>query len=295
MGDIRSSILSLLALAQAESLPALSFADICALLPSSAHEVAALLMQLEKDGLIFSRNGWYALAGTPDTDEIKKLGVLSSRKIMRNRAFFFLMQAIPFVEASAITGSVSMRNAGEKSDIDILCVVTQGRLWTSRILLLFLAELFGKRRERGYSMDKLCFNCFITKNASFPLHNIASAHMLARALPLFGTEALDLFFTENAWMHEYISRPSLTPLVPFSRPLRAISEGIEWILSGSIGDFFERILAQWQIRRLRNKVKKGADTSGLVLRNDLVTLYYPDSKNKAVMTRYAAMVAKIDF
>ncbi|MEK7488061.1 MAG: hypothetical protein AAB598_01945 [Patescibacteria group bacterium] len=295
MGDIRSSILSLLALAQAESLPALSFADICALLPSSAHEVAALLMQLEKDGLIFSRNGWYALAGAPDTDEIKKLGVLSSRKIMRNRAFFFLMQAIPFVEASAITGSVSMRNAGEKSDIDILCVVTQGRLWTSRILLLFLAELFGKRRERGYSMDKLCFNCFVTKNTVFPFQNIASAHMLARAMPLFGSDSLEMFFKHNAWIEEYVSRSSLAPLSTPSRALRSISTATAWLLSGSAGNALERSLAQWQIRRLRNKAKNGTDTSGLVLRDDLVTLYYPDSKNKAVMARYTDIIAKIDF
>ena len=143
-------------------------------------------------------------------------------------------------------------------------------------------------------MDKLCFNCFITKNASFPLHNIASAHMLARALPLFGTEALDLFFTENAWMKEYVSRHSLAPLIPLSRTLHAISRATAWLLSGSIGDALERALARWQIRRLHKKVKNGTDASGLVLREDVITLYYPDSKNKTVMTRYTDMIAKID-
>ena len=145
------------------------------------------------------------------------------------------MQAIPFVEASAITGSVSMRNAGEKSDIDILCVVTQGRLWTSRILLLFLAELFGKRRERGYSMDKLCFNCFVTKNAVFPLQNIASAHMLARGDAAFGSESLEMFFTENAWMRRICFPFSQRRL--FLLPARfARSLQPAWLLSGSVGD-----------------------------------------------------------
>lgn len=295
MSDTRNSLLSLLALAQAESLPSLSFADICALLPSSAHEVATIFTQLEKEGVIVSRDGWYALKNTVSADEAQKRLALSATKIARNRAFFFLMQMIPFIEASAITGSVSMGNANEKSDIDILCVVTKGRIWTARILLLFLAELFGKRRERGYGLDKLCFNCFIAKNTSFPLHNIASAHMLARALPLFGTESFEIFFAANAWMNEYVSRPSFAPLIPFSRPLHAASSLIAWLLSGSIGNALERALAGRQTRRLQKKIKPGSDASGLVLRDDVVTLYCPDNKNKIIMARYADTIAQIDF
>ncbi len=301
MSDSRNSILSLLALAHAESLPALSCADICGLLPAShakrtaQEEISSLLVRLEKEGIIVSRDGWYALTKAPDVDEVKKRIEISRQKIARNRFFFFLMQIIPFMEAAAITGSVSMKNASEKSDIDIFCVVKKGRIWTSRILLLFLAELFGKRRERRYSMDKLCFNCFVAPPASFPLHTIAAAHMLARAIPLFGNKSLETFFTGNSWMKEYVSRPSLAPLIPPSRTLRTISAITAWLLSGIIGAMLERALAQWQIRRLHRKVIRGSDASGLVLGEDVVTLYYPDSKNQTVMTRYNDMLAKIDF
>lgn len=302
MDDTRTFILSLLALAHAESLPAFSFADIRALLPASSHtkntareKIASLLVQLEKEGVAISRNGWYALKETPNIEETKRRIEISHQKIARNRFFFFLMQMIPFVKAALITGSVSMENAKKESDIDILCIITTGRIWTARMLLLLLAELFGKRREQKHCSDKICFNCFVTTHAVFPLHNIASAHMLARATPLFGNETIGMFFTENTWMEKYISRPLRAPLFPLSRPLRAISATAAWLLSGSVGGFFERALAQWQISRLRRKIKKGGDASGLVLREDAVTLYYPDIKNKTIMARYADMTKKIDF
>lgn len=301
MGDTRNALLSLLALAHAESLPALSFADICAFLPAPqtkkrvTAEISSLLAHLEKERVIFSRDERYSLAKTPDIDEIKKRAEIARQKIARNRFFFSLMQMIPFVEASAITGSVSMENANEKSDIDIFCVVKRGRIWTARILLLTLAELFGRRRDQRYALDKLCFNCFITNNASFPLQNIASAHMLARAIPLFENGPLETFFAENAWMHEYVSRPSFAPLISFSRPFRAISLATAWLLSGSIGNALERALARWQMRRLRNKIKDGNDSSGLILREDVVTLYYPDNKNKTIMARYINALKQIDF
>ena len=141
----------------------------------------------------------------------------------------------------------------------------------------------------------MCFNCFVTKNTSFPLRTIASAHMLARAMPLFGNESLEVFFTKNAWIEKYVSRPSRAPLLSLYRPLRAISAPIAWLLSGSIGGMLERILAQWQISRLRRKAKQGSDESGLVFRDDVVTLYYPDIKNKTIMARYAGIIKEIDF
>lgn len=301
MDDTRTSLLSLLALAHAESLPALSFADICALLPApqtekrTPEEITSLLAHLEKERVLFSRDERYSIAKTPDIDEIKKRAEIARKKIARNRFFFSLMQMIPFVEASAITGSVSMENANVKSDIDIFCVVTKERIWTARILLLILAEIFGRRREHGRGSDKLCFNCFMTNNTSFPLQNIASAHMLARAIPLFENGPLETFFAKNAWMHEYVSRPSFAPIIPSSRPFRAVSLATAWLLSGSIGNALERVLARWQIRRLKNKVKSGGDVSGLVLREDIVTLYYPDNKNKTVIARYGNALKQIDF
>ncbi|MBI5913009.1 nucleotidyltransferase domain-containing protein [Candidatus Azambacteria bacterium] len=301
MGDTRHSILSLLALAHAESLPALSFTDICALLPVSSaktaapEEITSVLARLEKEWVVAARDGWYALMKPPDTDEIRRRADISRQKIARNRFFFLLMQAVPFVEAAAITGSVSMENANEKSDIDILCIVKKGRMWTARILLLFLAELFGKRRDHKRYSDKACFNCFASKDASFPFHNIAAAHMLARALPLFGSKPLETFFTTNAWTQEYVSRPTRTPLIPASRALRAVSASTVWLLSGSVGNALERALARWQIDRLRRKVKQGSDASGLVLRDDIVTLYYPDIKNKAVMALYTDTINTLDY
>lgn len=298
---IRVSLLSLLALADAESLPALSYADICALLSHtqkdsvSREEISYALKTLEQEGVVISCDDWHALREAPDIDEAKKRIRTSQKKIVRNRIFFFIMQAIPFIEAAAITGSVSMGNAKEKSDIDILCIVQKGRIWTARILLLFLTELFGTRREQKNLLDKMCFNCFVTKNTLFPMRTIASAHMLARANPLFGNETHEVFFAHNAWMEEYFSRPSLVPLLPLSRILRAISATAAWPLSGTIGDALEHMLAQWQIRRVRRKIKKGGDASGLIFSEDAVTLYYPDIKNKAVMARYAAALEKIDF
>lgn len=291
---LHASILSTLALAEAESCPALSHDVIATYLHASAttpvstealpdtyaHLVKNNLIRVERERYALPSHGYAFHA----IDERHKA---AQKKLEDNEIPLLLLQAIPFVHTMAVTGSVSLNNATPRSDVDIFCVANRGRLWTVRAFALALAALFLRRREHALSGEKLCFNYFLAHDADAPVQNIAAAHMFARALPLFEHGALTRFFAKNTWIADHLRYPKKTSHFPRVAALRLIARLLSIPLSGSFGDRVEQWLKSWQIRRLERKVEEGTDTSHFILRDDAILLHYPHSKNKTVMNHYA--------
>lgn len=288
--DITASILSALALAEAESNPAFSHDALASLIPVRFfnHErFSRALEQLMKDGIVREQGGAYALASHErafDAREEKRRD--SARKMARNKIPLFFLQMVPFIRAAAVTGSVAMNNATRASDVDIFCIAERRRLWTARAGALALAALFLRRRDNAISGEKLCFNYFLARGAEAPVQNIASAHMFARAIPLFDDPVFSEFFTINGWIKKYLHPVKRQPILRRTAPFSLIARLLSFVLSGATGDRIERWLKAWQVRRLERKIEKGSDVSHLVLRDDAILLHYPESKNKEVMDRY---------
>lgn len=288
-----ASILSTLALAEAESCPALSHDTIASYLhadartPIDPNVLPRAYAQLAENHLIRSERGRHALASHGYAfHAIEDRHAASQEKLKNNKVPLLFLQAIPFVRTMAITGSVALHNASKKSDVDIFCIAERGRLWTVRALSLAIASLFLCRRDDAPSGEKLCFNYFLAHDAEAPVQNIAAAHMFARALPLFNHDAFARFFTANAWIGAHLHHPQKRSHFPGISPLRGIARASSFLLSGSFGDRVEQRLKVWQIRRLARKVKEGSDLSHLVLRDDAILLHYPHSKNRTVMNHY---------
>ena len=74
------------------------------------------------------------------------------------------MRMIPFVEASAITGSASMRSAHEKSDIDILVVGGHNMVGLQKKI-----AAIQKVTEREINVLSMTSNEFKTKQNTHPL------------------------------------------------------------------------------------------------------------------------------
>lgn len=289
---LHTSILSTLALAEAEACPAFPHNDIAAYVHvgSALHEADAFpsaYTYLLKNNLIRAKQDRYALVSHAHAFHmIPEREAASVKKIACNTIPLLLLQTIPFAHTMAITGSVAMNNATSKSDVDIFCIARHGRLWTVRALSLALAALFLRRRDNTVTGEKLCFNYFLAHDAEAPVQNIASAHMFARALPLFDHDAFARFFTQNKWIARHLRYPEKQSRFPRVAILRMISKIIAVPLSGAFGDRIEQRLKAWQMRRLKQKIREGGDTLHFILRDDAILLHYPHSKNKAVMDRY---------
>lgn len=298
-----NAILSTLALAWAEHSPALHSAQIWAYLHKSGgncfsfQETRALLAELEKEGIIYTKNGRYSLERSLlSFEESVHHAKISAQKIRRARGTLSYLCIVPFIKAAAFTGSVAFGSAKEKSDVDIACVAQEKRIWTARMGTLILGEFLGVRREKAIraGKDKLCFNYFVTPDAEIPVQNIASAHMLARAIPFFGEDEYARFLATQKWIKEYLRLPHdaarTTPSAHLPRaarpPLTMIKTLCEKMLAGKFGDTVEKICKTWQLARLSRKIASGGDASHFITNDTIIALHHPRPKNKEVMKRY---------
>lgn len=76
-----------------------------------------------------------------------------------------IIQALPFTRMVALTGSLAEGRATEKSDIDFFVQVKAGHIWTSRLIITAILQLFGLRRTDGNISGKICLNWFAIFNA----------------------------------------------------------------------------------------------------------------------------------
>jgi len=151
--------------------------------------------------------------------ELPAKGLISSRilrkknslkKIQIARKVSRLLKKIPFIKMIAITGSLSMFNAKDSSDIDLMVVTRKERLWTTRLLSILLLTLCGiKMRRWGdkNEKNKICINIWIDESALTWVkndRNFYTAHEIAQIIPLFDRENVyQKFLNKNSWLKEY--------------------------------------------------------------------------------------------
>lgn len=299
--SLSNAILSTLALAKAEHAPVLTLADIhaylhrCTATSPSVYELKAELKKLVGSKTVHQSGARYSLEASSAVyaESTAKIHV-SARKLARAKKALAMFQAIPFLRSVSITGSVSFGSAQKTSDIDLFCATAPKRVWTARMGVLILTELLGRRRERTRGgADKLCANYFASENAEFPVQNIASAHLFARAIPMWGETSLNHLREKNRWIQQFfyqdqthLPRTKSAHLSEESRGLLFLKAILEKLLSRTFGDVIEKICKAWQLSRLKTKTSHGGDTSQIVLTDDIITLHHPHPKNKEVMERY---------
>lgn len=167
---------------------------------------------------------------------------------------------VPFLRLAALNGSMVRGEDTKKSDIDFLCVGETGRLYTVRFFATVFVALTGWRRHGKMIAGRICLNCFLCiKKPDITPKNLKSKKKVARAykyaIALVEEGAIiEKFFKTNGWFTKYT-----VPGQAYSEKLkndefkyypirrRKISEKL---LSGKFGDFLEKKLMDYQIKRI---------------------------------------------
>ena len=134
----------------------------------------------------------------------------SLKKIQIARKVSRILKKIAFVKMVAITGSLSMFNAKDIADVDLMVITRKGRLWTTRLLSIVLLTLYGiKIRRWGdkNEKNKICINIWIDESSltwAKNDRNFYTAHEIAQIIPLFDRgEIYQTFLSKNSWLKEY--------------------------------------------------------------------------------------------
>lgn len=115
---------------------------------------------------------------------------------------------IPTVDLVGITGGVAMGNADKGDDIDVFFIAKKGTIWISRILVIFMTDLFSQRRHSGELRlkDRICLNMFLSESKlSLDDRQLYTAHEILQMRPLwYRGDTYDRFLQANAWVRDFL-------------------------------------------------------------------------------------------
>lgn len=157
------------------------------------------------------QSGYYYLPGRSHlVAQRRSRQLISSRKLTKLNALIPRLGQLPGILAIYLTGSLAMRNAVERDDLDLFIVTKNGRLWTTRLLLTLYVELLGLRR-RPHSKrpaNQLCLNLYLTPQAftlPSPKRSLYTAYELIQAIPLYDPhQTRTALLASNPWIKNYL-------------------------------------------------------------------------------------------
>jgi hypothetical protein len=229
------------------------------------------------------------------------------------------MQITPFMKMVLVSGSLSLGNSREESDVDLIIIARKGRIWTVRTFITLLTSILGVRRCGDKTKDKICLNHYITdKSLKVPFKSLYNAQSYIHLISVYDDKEDKKLFREfqkeNKWIKEYVGNYKLAELGSFrsikrSKLLSFISNFFEFVLLGNLveaklptgslassicrrlglfskfGDWLERKLSQIQGDRIKKDPlcnKKG----GRVMINDDQLEFHPDSHESYIIPEF---------
>lgn len=204
------------------------------------------------------------------------------------------LAAVPFVRGLAGSGSLALDNASVDSDLDFLVITSAGRIWTTRLLLLAMSQLLGRRRKHWYTRapDMVCLNHYISvSRLKLPseVHNTVTAVMYELLVPVYRTGTIRTFQHANeSWIYEHIMAPNM----PYVRHRYTIHLGaatawgkrlVEAVLLEPIGDVLERLAERFQRAII---IRHSVGRAGRIAISSTELAFHPDTKVPALLARY---------
>jgi predicted nucleotidyltransferase len=261
---------------------------------SPLREVEQELARLVAAGAVDTRDGFYffrereALVADRREKQIRAL-----EKWQRLRRIVFWLQAIPFLRGVAATGSLTFDNAKPTSDLDVLVIAAENRVWTVRFLLTVLLDIFRlRRRPHGPTANRVCLNHYLAADSlEFPYRSLYTALEYARLVPLLSEETCRAFRAANrSWIEEYLVQVFPDTLnhrhtVRDSRLLQGVRRLGEQLLSGWAGNTLERTLARGQRARIA-RAEATTAPGGRVVATDARAEFHPQSREAPLLLAF---------
>ncbi len=140
---------------------------------------------------------------------------ISQKKLnnLRFKIYIKFLSFFPQIKLIGLSGSVSMMNAKEEDDIDLFIITAKNRLFTGRIIALFLAEILGIRRKFtdksstfhvSRFTNKVCLNLFFDeKDLAVPKfkRSLYVGHEVLQMKPIINKDQIyEKFLEANLWV-----------------------------------------------------------------------------------------------
>ncbi|MCL5438518.1 MAG: hypothetical protein M1268_00835 [Patescibacteria group bacterium] len=189
------------------------------------------------------------------------------------------LSKIPTVLLIGISGTVAMKNADKKEDIDLFVITKKNTLWMTRFFIMFLLEILGLRRKRNDQSveNKICVNMLIDESAIYFEKNrqdLYTAHEIAQMKPVFDRDkTYQKFLASNSWVNKFLPNAINTKGLKYKDTNKKNR--------GLFDSFFKKVQL-WYMKKHRTKE---------VILDHLIAFHPVDVKNKTLLM-YNAKIKK---
>lgn len=206
-----------------------------------------------RQGYFFVRNKKYLVKRRKERERYSKKKLRIAKRAAED------ISQISSVLFVGVTGALAMNNAQKSSDIDLLIITKEKRLWTSRLSVYLYLKLKGyKLRKPGVKNEKdmLCLNMWLDESALvWPVNdrNIYTAHEIAQIVPVVNKDkAHEKLLESNRWIKKYWPN-SIKNKKNRSGKYKNLKDKDSTIL---LSDILERFLYLFQKVYMKNKITR---------------------------------------
>ena len=205
------------------------------------------------------------------------------RRVKNLKVLGYLLQIAPFVRAVILTGSMTKGSTKESSDIDLLIVTKERRLYLARFFVTLLTTLTGLRRtpKTKNPAGKFCLNYYLAAdNLDIRPHTARCARFHRHIIRVWDKDGIcERIYRQNQWLRNYepkIADKSQIAILKNNFPLdrwlilSLIRLPLEILLAGKLGNFAEDKFSKWQMSKILNsKARKDNKKTIVVRKNEL--------------------------
>jgi len=252
---------------------------------------------LKKDPMVASLNGFYFLVGRKDL-VVKRWRAhnFSQPKWKRARRAICILSYIPFVRMIAVCNTVAFNTAHEKSDIDFLVLVQQGKMWTTRFVITILVSLLGLRRHHHRIANRICLSFYLTddylslnklalRGKNGAVNDPYLVYWVSCMSPIYDGGKGGFFFSQNNWIRKYL--PRYIPyagvgrrVIPYSFFRKIWKQGVEYLLLSSLGQRIEKVLKKLQLAKMSHNTKSvaGEPNTKVIISDQILKFHEEDAR-----------------
>ncbi|MFY9492892.1 MAG: nucleotidyltransferase domain-containing protein [Minisyncoccia bacterium] len=181
-------------------------------------------------------------------------------KLAELKKFLPVLLMAPYTRALFLAGSTTTGDPRPESDLDLIIVSQNNRLWLNRFFLEALTRIFKIRRTKNNFKNKICFNISLSsREPVLPHQDAVGARFYKNMKPVWGDRMeIKKFWEKNSWIKNFEELPADSSENLISNKNRAVVKIItEKILDYSgAGLLLEKISYALQARYLRKKFNR---------------------------------------
>lgn len=147
----------------------------------------------------------YVLTGTKGAQNYTIRYNHSLNLTHQSEQYLRVLELIPFIQYLGISGSLSVLNATQRSDIDIFIITAPGTLWVTRFIVVVYKKILSLFHPLlGY---KLCFNLFFSQNGLLMTQKKQTeyiGHEILQLKPIFNkSQTYEILLQKNQWIGDF--------------------------------------------------------------------------------------------